>query len=486
MVPMAPHTDTVHDVRRGQAGRILIAGAVLAVLHLPTATARAARSLTTGFTDSVYLEAPAVRDPWLQRTLQAGAQMILIPVDWASIAPSQPANPADPGDPAYRWQALDGAVRAAAAQGLKVALDASAAPRWAEGGGRPAGVPEGAWQPSAAAFGAFAQALARRYGGSFPDPGGALGARLPRVRYWQAWGEPNLTLHLAPQWVKRGHRYLPESPLLYRRLLNAFYAGVKAAHGDNLVVTAGTAPFGDPPGRARMPPAQFVRALLCVRGAPARPVPCPDPARFDVLAHDPYSIAGPFEPALNPDDVSISDMGRLSEPLGVAERTGRALPRGPKQLWVTEFSWDSNPPDPHGVPAQTHARWLEEALFELWREGVGTAIWYQVRDAPPIPDYASTYQSGVYLHDGVPKPARQAFRFPFVLRRTSATALFLWAKAPASGRLAVQRRAGRGWRTIASYSVRAGEVVYRRLSIRGHLTLRAGVGQILSLPFSVG
>jgi hypothetical protein len=441
--------------------------------------------LMTGFTDSVYLQAPSVRDAWLRRTVRAGAQMVLIAVDWASIAPSRPASPTDPGDPAYRWEALDGAIGAASAQGLRVALAISEAPSWAEGPGRPVGVPQGAWRPQAAAFGAFAQAIARRYGGSFPDPQ-APDTALPRVRYWQAWAEPNLTIHLAPQWVQRKHRYLPESPLIYRRLLNAFYAGVKAAHPDNFVITAGTAPFGDPPGQERMPPARFVRALLCVDGAPARPAPCPDPAHFDALAHDPYSIGGPYEHALNPDDVSIPDMGRLSEPLGVAERTGRALPWGPKQLWATEFSWDSDPPDPHGVPAQTQARWLEEALFELWREGVSTAIWYQVRDALPIPSYASTYQSGVYLHDGRPKPARQAFLFPFVLQRTSPATLVVWMKAPEDGQLAVQRRLRTGWQTIARYFARANEIIYGSLHARGRLTLRARVGSIASLPFSEG
>ena len=177
-------------------------------------------------------------------------------------------------------------------------------------------------------------------------------------------------------------------------------------------------------------------------------------------------------------------MAKLSGPLRVAERTGRALPRARKQLWVTEFSWDSNPPDPHGVPAMRHARWLEQALYELWTQGVSTAIWYNVRDALPIPNYASTYQSGVYLYDGTPKPAARAFKFPFVLRRASSSTLLLWMRAPAAGRLVVQRRVGAGWRAIVSWPVRAGEIVYRRMSLRGPVTLRARVGSIVSLPFS--
>jgi hypothetical protein len=472
-------------VRHLPTTRPLAAAGVLALLLVvaPAAPAATTARLLTGFTDSVYGDVPAVREPWLQRTVRAGAQMVLLTADWASIAPSRPSNPTDPDDPAYRWGALDSAVRAAAAHGLTVTLNVSVAPPWAEGPGRLAQSAPGTWRPDALAYGAFAQAIASRYSGSFPDPQ-RPGATLPRVRFWQAWGEPNLPDHLTPQWATRGRRYVPESPSIYRVLLNAFYRGVKVAHADNFVVTAGTAPFGDSPGGPRMTPATFVRALLCVTGEPARPLPCRDPAHFDALAHDPYSIAGPYQHALSPGDVSIPDMARLSGPLRVAEQTGRALPRGHKQLWVTEFSWDSNPPDPQGVPAQTQARWLEQGFYELWSEGVSTAIWYQVRDALPIPNYASTYQSGVYVYDGSPKPAAQAFRFPFVLRRASSSTLLVWMRTPAAGRLIVQRRVGAKWRAIASSPVRAGEIVYRRMSLRGPVTLRARVGPVFSLPFS--
>ena len=42
-------------------------------------------------------------------------------------------------------------------------------------------------------------------------------------------------------------------------MLNAFYAGVRSVSSRALVVTAGTAPFGDPRrGGTRMAPALFV------------------------------------------------------------------------------------------------------------------------------------------------------------------------------------------------------------------------------------
>src|SRR5205807_6855079 len=126
---------------------------------------------------------------------------------------------------------------------------------------------------------------------------------------------------------------------------------VKAVNGRDVVITGGTAPFGDTPsgGNGRVPPATFVQELLCLHSDRLTPERCPQPAHFDILAHHPYSIAGPWWRALNSDDVSLPDFGKLTRVLHAAERSGRALPHGHKQLWVTEFSWDSNPPDPQGV-----------------------------------------------------------------------------------------------------------------------------------------
>jgi hypothetical protein len=63
------------------------------------------------------------------------------------------------------------------------------------------------------------------------------------------------------------------------------------------------------------------------------------------------------------------------------------------------------------VPAARQARWLEEGSNELWRQGVNVISWFLIRDQPPVPDYRSTYQSGLFGLDGAPKPAATAFRF---------------------------------------------------------------------------
>jgi hypothetical protein len=447
-----------------------------------SATPSALSGFTTGFADIAF-ESPTTGTVWLHRAVGAGARLVLLQVEWNMISPLPPApgtDPTNPANPAYSWGTLDNTVRAATADGLTVAftIAGAGAPAWADGPNRPRSAAPGTWRPSAAAFAAFATAVARRYSGTF-NPGGGV---LPRVKYYQAWSEPNLPNHLAPQWVRSGRHWVAESPIIYRGLLNAFYAGVKSINRSNVVITGGTAPFGDQPGGSRVPPALFVRDLLCVSGA-LRPLPCPHPAHFDILAHHPYELGGPFQAALQPDDVSLPDFAKLTRPLAVAERTGRALPRGRKPIWVTEFSWDSKPPDPGAIPVMERARWTEEAFYELWREGVSAIAWYLIVDQPPIPNYASTYQSGLYYLDGRRKPGFEAFRFPFVVEHNGRTTV-VWGITPDAGTVLVQRREAGRWITVLRFRRRAHAIFTRPIAPVPGALMRARVGSETSMPWS--
>src|SRR5262249_54270201 len=154
----------------------------------------------------------------------------------------------------------DAAIREAAAHGLGVIATFTGAPRWAEGPNRPRSAPPGSWRPDPGALEDYGAALAARYSGHFPDPE-RPGAVLPRLAAFQVWNEPNLDTYLSPQWS--GTHTL--APLLYRRMLNGFYRGVKSVDPSAVVVTAGTAPFGDPLPGGRIMPVRFWRDALCVR-----------------------------------------------------------------------------------------------------------------------------------------------------------------------------------------------------------------------------
>jgi len=460
------------------------------LLAVPQA-ASARHTLRTGFTDdSVFRSAPpGERLAGFGHVHSAGGSVVRVFFSWAELAPTPPPSSAvarNPGWAGYRWGTLDRVVRETNGAGLRLLVAFSVAPRWAEGAGRPASAPPGSWRPSAPAFRDFAEAAARRYSGGF--------AGLPRVRYWQGWNEPNLSDFLTPQWSRRGGRLVPASPGHYRGLLNAFYAGVKAGNRSNFVLTAGTAPFGDHRrGRRRMDPAYFTRALLCVSGRRRpRPVRCPGgPVRFDGLGHHPYPIGPPRRSARHPDDVVIPDLGALTRPLRAAIRGGKVRPRRRKQLWATEISWDTRPPDPTGIPLARHGQYIQGAFYTLWRQGVNVVTWFLMRDQAPGPGYGFTLQSGVFFRGSTvaqdrPKPSSfQAFRFPFTAYRKRGVAQ-LWGLAPSGGRVVIERRRGGRWRRVTSLRARGDRLFFAKRRIRRGTVLRARRGPETSLGWRVG
>jgi len=458
--------------------RVLLAPlAVASAVQLAGAPGANAQSgLMTGLVEPGF-RSSADQDGLLDMTRQADADMVRIGVGWRSVAPSRPANPRDPSDPVYRFSSTDAAVRAAAARGFQVLLTAEDAPRWAEGPNRPQLAPAGSWKPDSGAFGDFGAAVARRYGGGFPDPAGP--GALPQVRYYEAWNEPNLTSFITPQW--EGDK--PRSPEIYRGLLNAFYDGVKGVDPANVVVGGATSAYGDPPGGGRMRPLAFLRELFCLEGRrKLKPKACP-PVKLDVLSDHPINTSGgPRRSAIHPDDAATADVGNVGRVLRAAEKGGNVQPGGRRPLWVTEFWWLSKPPgSPNeriAVPLGKHARWIEESLYLFWKKKVKAAFYFRVRDPA-----GTDVPSGLFFADGTAKPALTAFRFPFVTERRSRKRLQAWGRSPASGTLRIERKKGGKWRAEKRLSVGEGDVFATKLRLRKGARLRATVGGEQSLTW---
>jgi hypothetical protein len=445
--------------------------------------AQAADKLRLGFFDSrPFIAADGAQ--WLSRAQAAGAGVARISIYWRTVAPLERPTGFDPADPSmqgYRWDALDAAVKALIAAGMEPLVTVLGAPAWAQGPGRPASARDGTWKPDADELAAFLHAAATRYSGRFADPR-APDAALPRVRQWQVWNEPNLATYLTPQWEHRDGRLAPASPENFRALLNAGYAAIKAVQPDATVVAGGTAPYGDPqPGGQRIAPALFLRELFCLRGRSLRTTSCPGPTSFDAYDHHPYGVAAPTRKALNTDDVATPDLGKLTRVVRRAVRIGRAAPRAAKPLWITETSYDSNPPDPQGVPLSRHAEWLEQNLYLLWKQGVRTILWFSIVDEQPKPSYDTTYQSGLYFLDGTPKPAATAFTFPLVREGRR-----LWGRPPADGPVVIERRAGGRWQAIARVAGRRHRPFRIVASVPETAVVRARQGTTTSLAWPLG
>ena len=478
----------------------VLAGATSA-LGVGTASSPSSRTtLTTGFASDPLLDNPglegasaATQNHWLQTAVSEGARVVRVNVEWSQIAPAAPppgfvaSNPSSPG---YRWAGLDRTIRALTAHGLTPLLMVYSAPRWAEGPAMPARTYGGTWEPNAAKFGAFATAAATRYSGSLPDPLHA-GGYLPRVRLWQAWNEPDVTYYLAPQWTAHGQ---PNSPNLYRALLNSFYFAVKAVDPTNFVISGGTAPFGDSyaaywPGGARMSPLFFYRALFCVTKT-LRPTPCQGPVYLDAVDHHPYSLypAQAQVHARRPDDVTVPDVWKITRLLNAGVRTGHVLPDTHKQVWVGELSWDTRPPSSgsYAVSPSLQACNVELSDFLLWRQGVSTVMFLQLRDWPlTMPHTATLIWGGMYYSSGAAKPAATAFRFPLVAQRLSAHTVLVWSRSPATGMLVIRRRLSNGGSSVLlSRRVLAGQVLLATVRFAGPVNIAASVAGQSSLRWT--
>ncbi len=213
--------------------------------------------------------------------------------------------------------------------------------------------------------------------------------------------------------------------------------------------------------------------------------------KFDVYAHHPINRAAPPD-AHGPlkDDVMINDFKDLTKTVRKAEKLKTLGTGGRHALWANEVWWQTNPPDKgEGVPLQTQARWMQQALYLLWKQGASNVSWLQFRDAKyKRGEYTlDTYQTGVYTYKNKPKPSARAMAFPFVTDRRSKSTLFAWGKAPRSGKLTITAKVkGKrgGYRKVRTLRVKEGAVFTSKLRVRGAAKLRAQVGKSKSLVWT--
>jgi hypothetical protein len=341
-----------------------------------------------------------------------GADVVKINLYWDEVAPKTRRKPSgfDGADPAsYNWGSYDAAVQGIVDQGMQPYLSIGGhAPRWAtHGKGRP-----GTMRPSAKEFRLFAQAAGRHY---------------PGVHIWSIWNEPNLYSWLGPQRSKG----TPLSPSIYRGLYLAGYRGLKdAGHlGDKILLGELMPRGGSSPDKVR--PLEFLREMACldrnyrqIRGRAAKKRRCRKVGRFPTtgIAYHPYTPpAGPHT-AEGTDDAAIGQLGRLRATIDALARRGK-LPRH-LPIWITEFGYQTKPPDPiFGTPIKRAASFMDQSEWIAFRNSrVASYSQYRLRDDPPRPGSGplrwSSWQAGIYFHNGKPKPyVFNAFRLPVYVRK---------------------------------------------------------------------
>jgi hypothetical protein len=274
-------------------------------------------------------------------------------------------------------------------------------------------------------------------------------------------------------------------------MLNAFAAAIHAVHSDNLVVSAGLAPFRDNSTPVLQQskdwgPLSFMRSLLCISKT-LKPT-CNEKTSFDVWATHPYTSGNPLHHAVLPNDVSLGDLPKMRRVLNAAITAHHISSRHAVQFWVTEFSWDSSPPDPCSPPLSLLSRWIPEALYRMWANGVSLVVWFQLEDLLGL------YQGGFYFYDkdfakAKAKPTLEGFRFPFVALRRG-KGVYMWARTPTSrpARVSIEQqlRAGGPWRRVGAVSAGRYGIAERVLGTSPVGRYRARFSRReTSLPFSI-
>jgi hypothetical protein len=181
----------------------------------------------------------------------------------------------------------------------------------------------------------------------------------------------------------------------------------------------------------------------------------------------------PAVPDRIPDQVTISVLPRLMKTLdGIFRRYGkrRKLP-----VWLTEYGYQTNPPDPIiGVSWKRQAAWLNHAEYLAYRlRRVRSMAQFLLVDDKPNADWpandlrywGSTFQSGLVTLEGTAKDALEAYRLPIHasprrVRRGRALRLFGGNRPARNGaRLSVavefQRRGSRRWRVVKRLTTRS-------------------------------
>jgi hypothetical protein len=343
---------------------------------LPVGVAVGAERMPVGFFDDPSFRWSPDQAVNLAAAAAAGATVVHTTANWALIAPTRPHWAADPDDSAYRLSDLDQLVRESARYGLRVMVDITGTPGWANGGRSPNHMPT-----HLSDLATFAYMLALRYDGRNLGKG--------TVGLWSVWNEPNLQQFLTPQYA--GGRIV--SAANYARLYRTVYAAIKSANPWAKVAIGETSAQGrDRPGRGvsqTVAPGTFMRLLARQGGL-----------RFDAWAQHPYPTsraARPLQVVRYP-NVTLAQLPRFELELRAAFH--RRVP-----IWVTEFGYETRPSQPQGVSYGQQAAYARQALsFARSDPDVQMFVWFTFRDSPGNP-----WKSGLEQPSGAAKPSLAAF-----------------------------------------------------------------------------
>jgi hypothetical protein len=129
---------------------------------------------------------------------------------------------------------------------------------------------------------------------------------------------------------------------------------------------------------------------------------------FDAWAHHPYYAGPSDQPTTKPVTArgtpgTAVTLGNLSDLIQLVTQL-----YGNKRIWITEYGYQTNPPDPvFGVSWAKQAAYLTQA-FAIARKNprVDMMLWFLLKDEPTL----GGWQSGLMTVNGKKKPSFAAFQ----------------------------------------------------------------------------
>ncbi|MBA2792926.1 MAG: hypothetical protein H0U32_02900 [Thermoleophilaceae bacterium] len=368
-------------------------------------------------------------------------------------------NASNPNDPRYDWGLTDRLVNLARQNGIQVLMTITGPPpHFATEAPRRCRAVPCTFRPKPRDFGQFAAAAAKRYRG--------------RVAYYSIWNEPNLNVWLTPQQKRPGGGRVQTEAAIYRKLWIAGYKSI--AKNDpgrrNRVLFGETAAIGEP--------LSLFRAALCLdesgkpfKGSLARKHGCSGrPAKLNIggFAIHPYNFGGygtPRSRVNRSTALPIAYVPRIHKVINIAARRGRITRRAP--VFVTEFGFQTKPPDRFGRSLAEQAQFINESdrLFYGDRR-VAMVAQYELSDVPERDQFNSGLRFTESKGRGM-KPAYDAYRLPLVVTRRSARSVEVYGQVRPGLSNTVQLQSSKGGAFAAVRSVKTNGRGFFRITVRG-------------------
>ena len=322
------------------------------------------------------------------------------------------------------------------------------------------------YKPKTSEFEQFAAAVAKRYRG--------------QADYYAIWNEPNIgKTWLTPRFEKRrGVGTIDYAAAKYRQLYLAGYKSIAKYDParKNRVLFGETAAIGSP-----LP---FIRAALCLdsagrpfRGARARATGCRGRVKkINTLgfAIHPYNQGGngtPRSKSRTKTSLSIAYMPRIHRLIKGAAARKRIS--GGRSVYVTEFGFQSRPPDSiSNVNPREQAQYINESDRLLY--GDPRVKWvgqYELTDVPQ----KDQFNSGLRFVGGKRKPAYAAYRMPIVVTRRSANSVEVYGQSRPGGSATVaiqSQAAGKSFTTVRNVRTNAQGMFRVNISKKGAFRLK--------------